>query len=292
MRVAPADSNLVADALASIAPGRVVEEPSIRPRDDADFGYDLLDAPTTLRAFFAAPISTHQRRGVRRRLAALPLQSRLPRLRWAVVAPVDWAEEWRRFYAPIEVGERLLIRPSWIAPEPTDRVVIELDPGEAFGTGQHATTRLCLAALERTELAGARVLDVGCGSGVLAIAAAKLGARAVTGCDIDERVLAVAQHNAEANGVADRVQLRPGTVEDVEQRAPFDVIVANSSSMVAAELAGAMAARLAAGGRAILSGFLARDRDDIAAAASAAGLEVDGIATEEGWCVLLLGVRP
>ena len=290
-RVDVADADLVADALTSMAPGGVVEEPSIRPRDDADFAYDLLDEPTVLRAFFPAPVDAWTRRDVRRRLASLPLQATLRRLRWTVMTPVEWVEEWRRFYVPIEVGERLLLCPSWLEPPSSERMVITLDPGAAFGTGQHATTRLCLAAVEWAHVEGGAVLDVGCGSGLLAIAAAKLGARAVLGCDIDEHAVEIARQNAEANGVGPRLDLLVGSVDVARQRAPFDVIVANISSTVAVELAGPMAALLAPGGRVILGGFLARDRDEVAAAAVAAGLELRDEATEEGWCVLM-GVRP
>jgi ribosomal protein L11 methyltransferase len=288
VRVDPRDADLVADVLTTLAPGGVVEEPAIRPRDDADFAYDRLDQPTLLRAFFPSPVAARQRRGLRRRLAALPLSAPLRRLRWRAVTPVDWVEEWRRFYQPIEVGERLLLCPSWLEAPPSDRVVIELDPGEAFGTGQHATTRLCLAALERANVEGARVLDLGCGSGVLAIAAAKLGATGVAACDIDPRAVAVAQRNAEANRTA--IAFSVGTLDDVRTDAPFDIVVANISSTVTAGLAAPIARLLSPGGRAILSGFLERDRALVADAARAAGLELRDEATEEGWCVLV-GVR-
>lgn len=300
VRVPPDEADLVVEVLTTLAPGGVVEVPSIRPHDDADFAYDRLDEPTLLRAFFPSPVARAERRRVRRGLDALPLARRLPRLHWRAVAPVDWVEEWRRFYRPIEVGEGLLLCPSWLEVPPSERTVIVLDPGEAFGTGQHPTTRLCLAALERVAVGDARVLDVGCGSGVLAIAAAKLGAAAVQGCDTDARAVEIARRNAEANGVA--VEFTTGTVDghraqggaSVQGRVgaqPFDVVVANISSTVTAALAAPIAALLAPGGRAILSGFLQRDRDTVAAAAGAAGLELRDEAYEEGWCVLV-GVRP
>lgn len=290
VRVPPGEADLVAEVLTALAPGGVVEEPSIRPRDDADFAYDRLDEPTLIRAFFPSPVARADRRRVRHRLDALPLAGPLPRLRWRAVTPVDWVEEWRRFYQPIEVGERLLLCPSWLDAPRSGRTVIVLDPGEAFGTGQHPTTRLSLAALERAGVEGARVLDVGCGSGVLAVAAAKLGAAAVQGCDVDARAVEIARRNAEINGVA--VEFMTGTIEDPASHLelPFDVIVVNISSTVTAALAAPIAALLAPGGRAILSGFLQRDRDAVAAAARAAGLELRDEAYEEGWCVLV-GVR-
>jgi ribosomal protein L11 methyltransferase len=182
----------------------------------------------------------------------------------------DWSEGWKRDLRPLDVG-RVRVRPSWIdeAPPPGS-VEVVLDPGMAFGTGTHATTSLCLAALSDvlSQRPGAAVLDVGTGSGLLAIAARKLGAARVAGNDNDPVAVAVARENAERNGVAleltgDPVEAIPGT---------FDVVVANILANVLVELAPALAAKVAAGGVLLLSGILVPQEDEVRSAYLAAGL--------------------
>jgi ribosomal protein L11 methyltransferase len=146
------------------------------------------------------------------------------------VHEADWAEAWKAYFPVLRVGRRLVIRPTWLTFDGSgDEVVLDLDPGMAFGTGLHPTTRLCLAALEsvadRGILGGSRVLDVGCGSGILSIAAAKLGAELVLGLDIDPIAIEATQANAATNGLAGRIAARAGSLPSGEP--PFDVVVAN-----------------------------------------------------------------
>lgn len=142
-------------------------------------------------------------------------------------AEEDWLNNWKQYFHPIPVGERLLIRPTWRTEfDPGERVVLNLDPGLAFGTGTHETTRLCLMALERYIKEGGTVLDVGCGSGILAVAALLLGAKSATGVDIDELAVKTARENAELNGVSSRFEALCGNLTD-RVGGTYDIVFAN-----------------------------------------------------------------
>ena len=198
----------------------------------------------------------------------------------------DWAVSWREFFGPVEAG-RIAIVPSWVEYEPApDQLIVRLDPGQAFGTGHHETTRLCLAALDRTVQAGAHVLDIGSGSGILSIAAVKLGAARVDAFEIDPIAADVARANCEANGASERVTVHGGfPAEDV---LPADLAVVNVSARADIELAGALAGALKPSGRLIASGFLTSDRDDVLAAFTEHGLKLTGEREEHEWALLEL----
>ncbi len=200
----------------------------------------------------------------------------------------DWGERWKEGLTPLRIG-RVFVRPSWIAAEtPPGMVEVTLDPGMAFGTGTHPTTSLCLAAMS-DQLAGrpgARVLDVGTGSGLLAIAARKLGAPVVVGNDNDPIAVRVAKENAALNRVAVDFDLR-----DVgEQPGPFDLILANILANTLCELAPAIAAQLAPGGVVLLSGILGPQEEEVRAAYAAASLRpLPGGDRREGeWSLLAM----
>jgi ribosomal protein L11 methyltransferase len=185
-----------------------------------------------------------------------------------------WGESWKAFFKPLRLGDRLWVVPSWhcaaegCAEDPTrvfaapdGHIVIQLDPGMAFGTGQHATTALCaelveqdLAARDPAENVALRVLDLGCGSGILAIAAAKLGAGHVLAVDSDPIAVAAAVDNCERNGVTHAVQVHEGSADAVVE--PCDLLVANILAPTLCELAPAVLARLRPRGRLVLSGIL------------------------------------
>lgn len=207
------------------------------------------------------------------------------------IADEDWGESWKRGLAPLLVG-RAFVRPSWIdAPAPPGAAEIVLDPGMAFGTGTHATTALCLAAL--SDLLGARpgadVLDVGTGSGLLAIAAAKLGAGRVVANDVDPVAVDVARENAARNGAEVDVTAAPAG----EIPGPFDVVVANILANTLVELAPVLASRLALGGVVLLAGILAPQEEEVRAAYVEVGLRpVPGGDRREGEWTLLALERP
>ncbi|HEX2572866.1 MAG TPA: 50S ribosomal protein L11 methyltransferase [Polyangia bacterium] len=201
----------------------------------------------------------------------------------------DWRDAWKAHFRPRPVGPFVLV-PSWetYTPGPGE-TILELDPGRAFGTGGHASTRLCLRALGRLERCE-RFLDVGCGSGVLAIACARRWpeARGV-GIDIDPEALEVSRENAQRNGVEGRIEWPSLQLEAVE--GTFDVVLANLMSELLRELAGALAARVRPGGRLIASGLLAEEAPRVVEALEAVGLTLSATEDEEDWRALVLERR-
>lgn len=176
-----------------------------------------------------------------------------------VVKQQEWETAWKAHFSTLRIGKRIVLKPSWqgYQPRPKD-VVVELDPGMAFGTGHHPTTRMGLEELERRVQVGMRVLDVGTGSGILAIAAAKLGAAEVIGVDIDEDAIRAAQENFQRNGVAGRAMAFLGSLPHPMVKAGgFDLAVVNITAQAIAMLAGPMAQALAPGGILIATGVIA-----------------------------------
>ena len=207
----------------------------------------------------------------------------------AMVEDSDWENNWREFYKPIEVGEKLVVVPEW-EPIPEDgRLPLRLDPGLIFGTGSHATTRMCLEALEDCAAAGKRVLDLGCGSGILGIGALVLGAKSCLGCDIDPKAPDVVMANAALNGIgADRLTACAGDViADASLRRGFgtgyDLVLANIVSDVIIPLAPHVPGFLAPGGVFITSGIIEGRQDEVRAAIERAGLRVVDHHCEEEW---------
>lgn len=231
--------------------------------------------------------------------AAAQLRARVPgvqlEIEWSLHGDEDWAQSWRRGLRPRRTGERLVVAPSWTEPElRPDDILIVVDPEMAFGTGEHATTRGALRALEVAVRPGDRVLDVGTGSGILAIAAALLGAKEVMAIESDPDAIENAQDNLRRNGVAERVDLIHGLVDDafLAMLGPgrFDVIVANVLSGVLVPLLPAFHAALTpprgdreGAGQLILGGILEEEADDVIDAASRAGFTLVAEDLEEEW---------
>lgn len=201
------------------------------------------------------------------------------------VAQQDWVRATQAQFEPIEIGRRLLIAPSWhaqvVSARVDERIVLIIDPGLAFGTGSHPTTRLCLQWLDQANLAGKRVIDYGCGSGILAIAAARLGAGEVTGIDIDPQALGSAAENARVNRV--RVDVRSSSLP---MPAPADLVIANILANPLALLAPLLASLVAPGGALVLCGVLERQVPAVARC-YAASLPVAPWQTLEGWSCLV-----
>lgn len=176
----------------------------------------------------------------------------------------DWASAWKAHYRPLKVGRNLWICPSWLAPPEPTAVNILLDPGLAFGTGDHATTKLCLEWLAEQELRGCDVIDYGCGSGILAIAALKLGARAAHAVDIDPQALRVSQENAERNAVATRLTITPP--EALPHTSQAEIVIANILARPLIELAPRLRDLVRPAGVLLLTGLLRDQADDVRAA--------------------------
>ncbi|HEX9627736.1 MAG TPA: 50S ribosomal protein L11 methyltransferase [Acidiferrobacterales bacterium] len=195
------------------------------------------------------------------RVAARLADDTPPRWTQDILADQDWERAWMDRYRPIHCGGRLWICPSWHAPPDPDAVNVLLDPGLAFGTGTHATTALCLAWLAAHPPVGLTVIDYGCGSGILAVAALKLGARRVLGLDVDPQALGVSRANAARNGVAERLDL----AQPMTSAAPpaADLVLANILARPLIELAPVIRACVRPGGMLVLSGMLAEQVEEV-----------------------------
>ena len=181
-----------------------------------------------------------------------------------VLPDADWASAWMAHYRPLAVGRNLWICPSWLTPPEPEAVNILLDPGLAFGTGDHPTTALCLAWLAEQGLGDRIVIDYGCGSGILAIAALKLGARAAYGVDIDPQALRVSQENAMRNGVNDRLAL--SLPDELPPALAADIVIANILARPLIELAPQLRTRVRSTGTLLLTGLLREQADEVRAA--------------------------
>lgn len=209
------------------------------------------------------------------------------------LADEDWENNWKQYYKPMEIGERLLVVPKWESVETAGRIPLYLDPGLTFGTGDHATTRLCLAALEKTIHGGERVLDLGCGSGILSIAALRLGAASARAVDIDRMCLDVAWENAALNGIGkETCDVRIGNVlTDETFRASlgggYDVVLANIVADVIIGLAPLVRGFLKEGGTFLCSGIIEGRQEETAEALGAAGLTILEARECKGWYAYL-----
>lgn len=271
--------------------------------EDAAYHYDTA-RPTTVTTYLPATVE-----GARRREAMATALGHLTVFNLAWIGPLhvrevaeeDWANAWKQYYQPMRFGRRLVIKPSWrdFAPRPDD-LVIELDPGMAFGTGLHQTTALCLALLEEYITPGARVLDQGCGSGILSLAAARLGAGRVVAVDNSEVAVAATRDNAARNGLAAIVEALQGeavpgspqwqqmaTTQGTALAAAYDVISANIIANVIIGLAPQFAAALTESGVLIASGIIRGRQDDVRAALTAHGFTVERRAALDEWVALV-----
>ena len=259
----------------------------------------------TVRAFF----SPDDRAGLARAEEALWHLAQLrsmtdPRTR--ELAEEDWAEAWKKHYTIVHLGQSLVIKPSWLEYTPrADEIVVELDPGMAFGTGLHPTTRLCMIALEEyaanlakvssTSLRSAqdepsqgfRMIDVGAGSGILSITAAKLGARDILALDLDPIAVETAARNVALNHAESVVRVERGSIDADAHRNLFDLVCINILAEVICELAPAVASALRPGGSVIASGILDYKAGDVVDALRAVGIETVERKQEEDWVTLI-----
>ena len=207
----------------------------------------------------------------------------------ATVRDSDWENNWRQYYQPIETGERLVVVPEWLDAPADGRLPLRLDPGLIFGTGSHATTRLCLQALEKHIRGGEKMLDLGCGSGILSIAALLLGAEDAFACDIDDKCVGVAYENAALNGIGrEHYTVRAGDVLSDKRLArefggDYDIVVANIVADVIIALAPQVRPLLKKGGLFLCSGIIDDRAVEVADALRLAGWAIMEARESEGW---------
>jgi ribosomal protein L11 methyltransferase len=256
----------------------------------------VVEEGAALRAFFPPGADTARLAGSLRDylldLAALGLPGVEPRVAVTPLPDEPWADAWRAHFRPVAVGRRLLVAPPWEAADPVragGRQVLLIEPGRAFGTGSHESTRGCLELLERAldGVAAARALDVGCGSGILAIAAARLGVPRVDAIDVDPDAVAATEENAQRNAVAGGVH---ASVADVEKWTgpPAPLVLANLLGAAHLTLAPTLTELTTPGGSLIAGGLLVSEVPAVAGAFVAAGCWLVEVAEHEGWATLLL----
>jgi len=282
----------VSEILGRVARGGTTIEPGFELVDEGLGARMDPNRPATVRAYvpaFDAATTEQATATVVEALGHLQAFGLRPigELRTRVVNEADWATAWQEHFHVLHLGRRLVIKPSWRRHRRVDdEVVIDLDPGMAFGTGLHPTTRLCLRALEDRADRGplGRVLDVGCGSGILSIAAVKLGGTRALGVDIDPVAIEATLANARHNRVGRRVRAREGSVPSGE--GPFDTVLANLIAGVLIEIAPELAAELAPGGTIIGSGIFIDREAPTRASLEDAGFEITERWAESDWVAL------
>ena len=205
----------------------------------------------------------------------------------------EWEQAWKQHFQVLHAGKRLVVVPTWRHYRPRrQEVVIKLDPGMAFGTGHHPTTQMCLELVEELVSPGMDVIDVGCGSGILAIVAAKLGAKSVLGLEIDPVATAAAEANVRRNRVAQRATIAQGTLPRPQVSSnSYDVAIANISSKVVSELAEELVSAVRSGGTLIVSGLLREGRVKVSRRLTAAGAVVHRSVTEGDWASLVATIE-
>ena len=269
----------VADVFARFAPNGVMTEQGVKFLDEEDEG--TATGPITVRAYLEVNDQLEEtRQKLEESLFYLGMITPVPTPAYKQIADQNWMEAWKQHYKPILIGQRLLILPAWLeSPEP-NRIPIKIDPGMAFGTGTHPTTQLCLELMEVStdNCPLITVIDVGCGSGILSIAALKLGAKTVLGVDIDIESVKNSRENADTNGVGEELMLGQGSVTEILagnfQFKSAPLVVANILGPILIRLFDAGLADLVeSNGEIILSGILAHQAESVIEAAQAKGLK-------------------
>ncbi len=285
LKVRPDAVEAVADLLQQVTGTGVTIEPPIEALGP-DEGY-LLDseAAYTLRGYVYGAVEPSRRANVRRRLRSSGLVSVVEgSIAWRVLREIDWATAWKDHYH-IEHAGRIVIRPEWREYTPkANEVMVSLDPGMAFGTGQHPTTRMCLLAVQDVVQPGDHVLDLGAGSGVLAFAAIGLGAKDALLIDTEEQAVAASIANARLNGMEDQVEVTPaGSIELAEGKGPFDLVLANIIARIIIALMPDIEKQMKPGAALITSGIIGEREEDTRAAIEATGLVFEKRLEEGDW---------
>lgn len=289
---------VVADILTAVGTsGVAIEDPQLINNLRNSGTWELCDIPeqenteiVTVSAYYADDEKLQDRlKQIERELAAVEERIgsfRFGNIRFRSLSEKDWANEWKQYFHVTHVGESLVIKPSWEEYTPKEgEHVIKIDPGMAFGTGTHHTTNMCMARLEKVLPANAEVFDVGTGSGILAIAAALLGAKSVKAVDIDAVAVRVARENIADNGLEDKIEVKEGDLlRGTEGQA--DVIIANIIADIIIMLLKDIPGKLKDDGIFLASGIISDRRADVEAAAAEVGMKVDHVDEKGGWVVM------
>jgi len=307
----PENAEAVADVLARYAPGGVAIQQNALDLTGREWQPDgPLEPVVSVRAYLALePGLEEKRRQVEEALWHLRQITPIPEPQFRTIAEEEWANAWKEHFFVTRIGRRLVIKPTWreYTPQAQD-VVLELDPGMAFGTGLHPTTQMCLAALEKYVRGGEHVLDLGTGSGILAIAAVKLGAAACLATDIDPVAVEVARANVAANGVQDKVRVEQGSLRQISNikyqiskdvvrndesaldvwNLKFDILLVNILAKIIVELCGqGLGEAIKPGGLAIFAGLIDTQEAEVREALERAGLTVTERTQEKDWVGLV-----
>ncbi len=281
----------IADTIAEVMEDYAYQGVILERDDIPDVdGWDEINIPPanhyTLRAYLpAADVTELLKNKIRQQLVQFNVEQPVFR----VVDEENWAEAWKKHYHPLRIGERIVVRPLWESVDlGPDDIEIALDPGMAFGTGTHPTTQLCLQALETAVSPGTAVLDLGCGSAILAIAAAKLGAGNVYAIDNDPVAMEAAAENVTQNGVADRITLDTGSLPEVKAlNRQFDLALVNILARIIVPMAeSGLGDVVKPGGTAIFSGLIRSQQDEVEAALKQAGLHTENRHFMGDWVLL------
>lgn len=293
VEVAGIDSETAADLLRQACSGGVAIEPGHRLDPAIDAYVVDGDAPALVRGYIPESEDYDRIRGsLRLALKMAPLRSPPKWRRVRKLREASWRDAWKKHFGVQRIGSALVVRPSWVDYRiKGSETVIQIDPGLAFGTGQHPTTAMCLGALEELARPGVSVLDLGSGSGILGIAAAKLGAARVLALDTDPQAVKATGDNVAINDVAAVVEPREGALESAGGET-FDIIVANISGLTLGRLADRFAASLKAEGALIASGFLEDAVSGLRQAFENAGLRIERVVDEGVWRAIVARRMP
>lgn len=281
----------VADVIGRYTSQGVVMEQAVRYNDAEDEGTPY--GPVKVFGYMVVDSTLEQRRmKLEEALWHLSQIQPLPPAEYREIEDQDWMAAWQEHYRPIPIGEKLMILPAWIEPTDKQRIPIKIDPSMAFGTGTHPTTQLCLALLEKHLTAGDAVIDIGCGSGILSIAAVKLGASKVVAVDIDQAAIRSTRENAALNGVAEQIDSGVGSLWEILigyyslRRAPL--VLANILAPVIMRMFGeGLSDTIKNGGKIILSGILDEQSPAMEAEAEIHGLRFVERMIQNDWVGLV-----
>jgi ribosomal protein L11 methyltransferase len=293
LRVRPEFAEAVSDLLGELTGAGVAIEPAIATLGP-DEGYTLDPvAPPLLKAYLYGPVTRGRRSHLSRRIrGSSPAGAITGLLRWYEIREEDWAESWKQYYEIQHVG-RVVVRPAWLEYKALPgEVVVALDPGMAFGTGQHPTTRMCLAAMQEIDLTDSRVLDLGAGSGVLGLAAVALGAKYCLAVDIEEQAVTAAIANTKLNLAQDRVEVRHGSIDAAFGASAFDAVFANINAAAISSLAREIADVMKPGGTLLAGGIIEERLAQPREALAKAGFQTEKVLAEGDWRTIVAHKPP